>query len=146
MADEEMVSTAEGSSEAAKPVGDFMAQVAAAIAVLFAFLTYYNKVVENGVTADKFTKGYETPYGIIIIAVGALCFIFASAVLWAKFLNKDFWLARSPGWLYMTCASIIIIVSVLAMVFPWKDDPNYGALVGNFFTGLFVAFGGLLKF
>ncbi len=145
MAAEGVPASAEG-KEAAKPVGDFMAQVAAAIAVIFAFLTYYNQEEVGGALIDKFTKGYETPYGIIIIAVGALCFIFASAVLWAKFINRDFWLVRSPGWLYMTCASIIIIVSILAMVFPFKKDPNYGALVGNFFTGLFVAFGGLLKF
>jgi cobalamin synthase len=145
MASEESTAAVE-SREAAKPVGDFISQVAAAIAVLFVFLTYYNKEEVAGNLVDKFTKGYQTPYGIIILVVGAVCFIFASAVLWAKFLSRDFWLVRSPGWLYMTCASIIIIVSVLAMVFPWKEDPNYGALVGNFFTGLFVAFGGLLKF
>ncbi len=124
--------------EASKPVGDFIAQVAAAICVVLTFLTFYTEL--------PVYKGYETPYGIILMVFAALCWLFASAVLWAKFLDRDFWLARSPGWFYMASSSVIIVVSVIAMVFPYKHDPSYGALVGTLFTGLFIAFGGLLKF
>ena len=124
--------------EASKPVGDFIAQIAAAICVVFTFLTFYNEL--------PVYKGYETPYGIIIMVFAALCWLFASAVLLAKFLDRDFWLARSPGWFYMASSCVVIVVSVIAMVFPYKHDPNYGAMVGILFTGLFMTFGGLLKF
>jgi hypothetical protein len=139
MVEEEKVCEAEKEAvEASKPVGDFIAQIAAAICVVFTFLTFYNQ--------PPVFKGYETPYGIIIMVFAALCWLFASAVLWAKFLDRDFWLARSPGWFYMASAGVVMVISIIAMVFPYKNDPNYGAMVGTLFTGLFMAFGGLLKF
>lgn len=128
--------------EAVTPVGDFIAQVASAAAIIFAFLTFYT----NPVTGEA-TKGYETAYGIIIIIVGALTFLFATSVLWSKFVKRDFWLRRSPGWGYGAAAGIIIIVSILAMVFHVNGyDANWGALIVVFFTGVFVAVAGMFKF
>ena len=128
--------------EAVTPVGDFVAQVASAAAVIFAFLTFYTNPVTGGVT-----KGYETAYGIIIIIVAALSFLFATAVLWIKFVKRDFWLARSPGWGYGSASAIIIIVAILAMVFPVGGyDVSWGALVVEFLTGVFLAIAGMLKF
>ncbi len=125
--------------EAAKPIGDFIAQVASALAVIACFLVWYEPI-------DKGYKGYQTPYGIILLVVAILCFVFASAVLIMKFLEKDFWLSRSPGWAYGLSAFVIVIISVIAMLFPYKDNPNYGAMIGTLFTGLFIMFGGLMKF
>jgi len=127
--------------EAATPVGDFMAQVASAAAVIFTFLTFYTN------EAGEVVKGYETAYGIIILIVAALTFIFATAVLWSKFVKKDFWLVRSPGWAYGAAAGIIIIVSILAIVFPRSGyDVSYGAIIVEFFAAIFIAIGGMLKF
>jgi hypothetical protein len=126
--------------EAATPVGDFMAQVASAAAVIFTFLTFYT-------LGDDVVKGYETAYGIIILIVAALTFIFATAVLWSKFVKKEFWLVRSPGWAYGAAAGIIIIVSILAIVFPKSGyDVSYGAIIVEFFAAIFIAIGGMLKF
>ena len=128
--------------EAVTPVGDFLAQIAAAAAVIFAFLTFYT----NPLTGEA-TKGYETAYGIIILVVGALTFVFATSVLWIKFVKRDFWLSRSPGWGYGAAAGIIIIVSILAMVFHVNGyDANWGALIVEFFAGAFLAIAGMLKF
>jgi hypothetical protein len=126
--------------EAATPVGDFMAQVASAAAVIFTFLTFYT-------LGDEVVKGYETTYGIIILIVAALTFIFATAVLWSKFVKKEFWLVRSPGWAYGAAAGVIIIVSILAIVFPKSGyDVSYGAIIVEFFAAIFIAIGGMLKF
>jgi hypothetical protein len=126
--------------EAATPVGDFMAQVASAAAVIFTFLTFYS-------LGGEVVKGYETAYGIIILIVAALTFIFATAVLWSKFVKKEFWLVRSPGWAYGAAAGVIIIVSILAIVFPRSGyDVNYGAIIVEFFAAIFIAIGGMLKF
>lgn len=128
--------------EAATPAGDFIAQVASAVAVIFTFLTFYTNPANEAAV-----KGYETPYGIIILVAGALSFIFASAVLWAKFLDRDFWLIRSPGWGYNVAAGVIIVVSILAMVFPWKGyDVNWGAPLVELITGVIIGVGGMLKF
>ena len=128
--------------EAATPVGDFMAQVASAAAVIFVFLTFYT----NPVTGEV-VKGYETAYGIIILIAAALTFIFATAVLWSKFVKKEFWLVRSPGWAYGAAAGVIIIVSILAIVFPRSGyDVSYGAIIVEFFAAIFIAIGGMLKF
>ncbi len=136
--------------DAAKPIGDFVAQVASAICVLFCFLDFYTlKVPEIGKEASIY-KGFETPYGIIILVCALGCFIFATFVMFSKLFNKDFWLSRSPGWVYMGCAGVIIVISVMAMVFPYKDTALYNieyvSMVGCFFAGLFTAFGGLMKF
>lgn len=126
--------------EAATPVGDFMAQVASAAAVIFTFLTFYS-------LGGEVVKGYETAYGIIILIVAALTFMFATAVLWSKFVKKEFWLVRSPGWAYGSASAVIIIVAILAMVFPKSGyDVSYGALIVEFFAALFIAIGGMLKF
>lgn len=124
--------------DAAKPVGDFMAQVSSAIAVMLCFLTFYS--------GPETYKGYETPYGIILIIAGFVCWLFASGVLVEKCIRKDFWLSRSPGWLYGLAASIIVIVSLLAMLFPFREDPNLGVMGGTLFTGFFIMFGSMLKF
>ena len=99
---------------------------------------------------EEAVKGFKTPYGLIILIVAGLCFVFATSVMFAKFFDKDFWLARSPGWLYMGAAGVILVISIMAMIFPYKGSPEftteYISMVGTFFTGLFIAFGGLLKF
>ncbi|MDY6795392.1 MAG: hypothetical protein SWK76_08965 [Actinomycetota bacterium] len=127
--------------EAAAPAGDFVAQIASAAAVIFAFLTFYTD------KAGKAIKGYESVYGIIIIIVAGLSFIFASAVLWSKFMKKDSWLMRSPGWAYNTAAGIVIIVSILSMVFAKESyDVNWGVPIIELITGVIIGIGGILKF
>jgi uncharacterized membrane protein YidH (DUF202 family) len=128
--------------ESVTPVGDFIAQVAAAAAVIFAFLTFYTDPLTG-----KAVKGYETAYGIIIIIVAALAFGLATAVLWTKFLKQGFWFRRSPGWAYGSAAAIIIIVTILAMVFPESGhDVSWGALIVELFAGAFIAIASMLKF
>ena len=128
--------------EAVTPVGDFMAQVGAAIAAIFVFLTFYT----NSATSDV-VKGYETAYGIIILITAVLTFGFATTVLWLKFEKRDFWLKRSPGWAYGAAAFVIIVVSVLALAFPRTGyETNWGALVLELVVGLNLAVAGMFKF
>jgi hypothetical protein len=130
--------------EAATPAGDFIAQIAAAAAAIFMFLTLYT---DKAVAGGKAIKGYETIYGIVILIVAGLTFIFATAVLWSKFLKADFWIIRSPGWAYSTASAVVIIVSILAIVFV-KDgyDVNWGVPIVGFLAGVFLGIGGMLKF
>jgi hypothetical protein len=130
--------------EAATPAGDFIAQVAAAAAAIFTFLTLYT---DTAVTPAKALKGYETAFGIIILVVAGLTFLFATAVLWSKFLNKDFWIVRSPGWAYSSASAVVIIVAILSMVFAKESYVvNWGVPIVEFLAGVFLGIGGMLKF
>ena len=130
--------------EAATPAGDFIAQVASAAAAIFTFLTLYT---DTAVAPEKAIKGYENVFGIIILIVAGLTFLFATAVLWAKFLRRDFWVVRSPGWAYSTASAVVIIVSILAMVFAKEGyDVNWGVPIVEFLAGVFLGIGGMLKF
>jgi hypothetical protein len=130
--------------EAATPAGDFIAQVASAAAAIFTFLTLYT---DTTVTPEKAIKGYESVFGIIILIIAALTFLFATAVLWAKFLKKDFWIVRSPGWAYSSASAIVIIVAILAMVFAKEGyNVNWGVPIVEFLAGVFLGIGGMLKF
>ncbi len=124
--------------DAAKPVGDFIAMVASTVTVMLCFLSYY------GVPSAY--NGYETPYGIIIMVAGTLCWFFSTSVLFEKFIRNDFWLARSPGWFYAAAAFVVVIASLGALLFPYKTDPNYGTIIGTFGTGLILMLASLLKF
>ena len=127
--------------ESATPVGDFIAQVAAAVAVLSTFLTLY----ESG--AGEAIKGYEMVYGILIIVVAAAAWFFASYVLLTKFINSDHWLARSPGWAYGAAAALLIIISVMSMIFADSAyTVNWGVPFVQFLAGTFLAIGAMLKF
>ena len=127
--------------EAATPVGDFIAQVAAAIAFITGFLTLYTS--EAGVLI----KGYERAYGIMIIAVAGVAFLFASYVLLTKFIDSNHWLARSPGWAYGAAAALVIVISVMSMVFADSTYTiNWSVPFVQFLTGTFLAIGGMLKF
>jgi hypothetical protein len=80
------------------------------------------------------------------MAVGFLCLLFSSGVLLGKFIRSDFWMARSPGWIYGLTAFVVVIVSLIGILFPYKADPSYGAMVGTFTAALFLMFAGLMRF
>lgn len=128
--------------EAVAPLGDFIAQLGASIAAIFVFTSFYTDPATGDVV-----KGYESPYGIIIIVAAALTFIFASAVLWFKFGKRDFWLRRSPGWAYAAAAFAVVVVSTLALAFPRSGyDINWGTFFIELFVGLSLLLAGMLKF
>jgi hypothetical protein len=128
--------------EAVSPLGDFIAQLGAAIAAIFVFTSFYT----NTATGDV-VKGYESPYGIIILVAAALTFIFTTTVLWFKFGKRDFWMRRSPGWAYATAAFVVIVVTVLALAFPRAGyDLNWGTLFMELFIGLNLLLAGMFKF
>ncbi len=112
---------------AAKPIGDFIAWVSSAITVMLCFLTFYG--------APRVYSGYETPQGIVILAFGGLCCLFSSGVLLVKCIRNDFWLPRSPGWLYGLTAFVVVIASLIGLLFPFKESPSYGAMAGTFSRG-----------
>ena len=128
-------------SAAATPVGDFIAQVAAAVAVLSAFLTLYTT------EAGAAIKGYEMVYGVLIIVVAAAAWLFASYVLLTKFIDSNHWLARSPGWAYGTASALVIVISVMSMIFTNSTyTVNWGVPFTQFLAGTFLAIGAMLKF
>lgn len=126
--------------EAAKPSGDFLAMVSSAVCCLFTSLGFYQSA------GGEVIKGYQTPYGILVLLTGAACFIFSMTVLWAKFLNNDFRLARSPGWAYSLSASVIVIASIMAIVLGYHGYQSAFSPVLTFGAGVFVGFAGLMKF
>ena len=127
--------------EATTPVGDFIAQVAAAIVAVSGFLTYYTT------TNGELIKGYEQVFGIVIILVAAAAFVFASYVLVTKFIDDNHWLARSPGWAYGAASALVILLAVISVAFANEEYTiNWGVPLIQLMGGVFLAIGGMLKF
>ncbi len=126
--------------EASKPTGDFLAMVSSATVAIFTWLSFFRTAGGDPV------RGYRTPYGMVSLVVGAACAVFALSVLGAKFVNDDFRLSRSPGWAYSTAASVVVIMSILALVMGYRGyQPEYSPVL-VLGSGLFLGFAGLMKF
>jgi hypothetical protein len=130
----------EVSFEATNPSGDFIALVSSAAAAIFAFITFFQT------TGGVAIKGYETPYGAVIMVAGAACFVFAGVVMISRFINPKSWLARNPGWAYFAASSAIIIMSVMAMVLGYHGYMKEAGPVVTMATGFFCGVAGMLKF
>lgn len=127
--------------ETMTPVGDFIAQVAAGIAAVFGFLTLYSNA------AGQEVKGYETPFGIIVIVVAGLAWLFASYVLLTKLIRYEHHFARSPGWIYAAAGALVIFMATLSIVFPKGGyEVNWAVPMVLFFTGVFMSIGAMMKF
>ncbi len=141
MVEQNVVRIKEGVSfEATNPSGDFIALVSSAVAAIFAFITFFQT------TGGVAIKGYETPYGAVVLVAGAACFVFAGAVMVGRFINPKSWLVRNPGWAYFTASSVIIIMSVMAMVLGYHDYLKEAGPVVTMAAGLFCGFAGMIKF
>jgi len=127
--------------ETMTPIGDFIAQVASGIAVVFGFLTLYNNA------AGQEVKGYESPFSIIIIVVAGLAWLFASYVLLMKFIRYEHHFARSPGWTYAAAGALVIFLTTLSVIFPKGGyEVNWGVPMVQFITGVFMSIGAMMKF
>lgn len=145
--------------EAVSPVGDFIALVGGFMGVLFAaFLNWYtisgNKVP---VGVDKAKVGIKVPVGVLCFMVSAAVFIFAIFVLIGRFVNPNFRLMRSPGWVYSTGSAILFMACIFGLVVTPKiaselgglQGTNYGLSAGiimELIAASVVGVAGLLKF
>ncbi len=134
------VTKARASDDAANPSGDFMALISSAIAAIFAFLGFYQ------VADGTLVKGFETPYGLIMLVAGTACCLFAGAVLGSKLINPESWLARSPGWVYFATSAVVIILSIMAMVVGFHGYAVGTGPVATMVAGLFLGLAGMMKF
>ena len=134
------IARARAMSHAATPSGDFMALVSSAVAVIFTFLGFYQAA--DGVVV----KGFETPYGLIVLTAAAACGLFAMAVLGSKLINPDSWFSRSPGWAYFTASAVVVIMSFAAMVIGLHDYAVGPGPVASMAAGLFLGLAGMMKF
>jgi len=136
--------------DAVSPVGDFIALVGGFAAVIFAIaVKWYSPAAGH---AGKALKGVNpsNPVGVICFAVGAGVFAFAVVVLVGRFINPNFRLVRSPGWVYAFGASIIFMACIVGLAVP----PNIAGfqatisagLILELFAGAAIGVGGLLKF
>jgi hypothetical protein len=126
--------------EAAGPPGDFIAMTSSAVAALFTFLGFFQTA------GGAVVKGYETPYGAVMLTAAAICFMFSGVTLGSRFVNPESRLARSPGWMYFLASSVIIITSVAAMVLGFQGYANEAGPIMTMVSGLFIGFGGIMKF
>lgn len=140
------VSPEEIKDESVSPVGDFIALVGGFAAVIFAIaLPWYT-------AGGKSMKGVDphNPVGVICFVVGVAVFMFAVVVLVGRFINPNFRLIRSPGWVYALGASIIFMACIVGLAVP----PNIAGLkagisagiILELFAGAAIGVGGLLKF
>ena len=82
--------------------------------------------------------------------VGVGVFMFAVVVLVGRFINPNFRLFRSPGWVYAMGASIIFMACIVGLAVP----PNIAGLQATIGAGIIlelfaaaaIGVGGLLKF
>lgn len=138
--------------DAISPVGDFIAMVGGFAAVIFAIaLTWYTPAesVKNVAKALKGVNAHN-PVGVICFAAGAGVFAFAIIVLIGRFINPNFRLVRSPGWIYAFGASIIFMACIVGIAVPPNiSSAQAGISAGvilEFFAAAAIGVGGLLKF
>ncbi|MBU4178644.1 MAG: hypothetical protein KJ625_01730, partial [Actinobacteria bacterium] len=130
--------------ESIAPIGDFISLVAGFAAFLFPVtLNWYSR-------EGAYLKGVDTVVGKICFALGVAVFVFAIVVLVGRFINPKFRLHRSPGWVYGMSASIIFMVSIVALVAPEniggiQAGISYGIIL-ELFAASAIGVGGLLKF
>lgn len=138
--------------DAVSPVGDFIALVGGFAAVIFAVaLKWYSPAAALAGRA-KSLKGVNAgnPVGVVCFAVGVGVFMFAVVVLVGRFINPNFRLFRSPGWVYAMGASIIFMACIVGLAVP----PNIAGLQATIGAGIIlelfaaaaIGVGGLLKF
>lgn len=134
------------------PVGDFLAMVGGFAAVIFAAtLNWYTPASSVAGTA-KALKGVnaQNPVGVICFVLGVAVFVFSNVVLWGRFINPNFRLRRSPGWVYAASASIMFMACIVGLAVP----PNIGGVQAGISAGVIlelfaasaIAVGGLMKF
>jgi hypothetical protein len=138
--------------DAVSPVGDFIALVGGFAAVIFAIAVKWYSPAAAVAGRAKALKGVNpsNPVGVICFAVGAGVFAFAVVVLVGRFVNPNFRLVRSPGWVYAFGASIIFMACIVGLAVP----PNIAGLqatisagvILELFAGAAIGVGGLLKF
>jgi hypothetical protein len=138
--------------DAVSPVGDFIALVGGFAAVIFAVaLKWYSPAAALAGRA-KSLKGVNAgnPVGVVCFVVGVGVFMFAVVVLVGRFINPNFRLFRSPGWVYAMGASIIFMACIVGLAVP----PNIAGLQATIGAGIIlelfaaaaIGVGGLLKF
>ncbi|MHB8893883.1 MAG: hypothetical protein ACYC99_01730 [Candidatus Geothermincolia bacterium] len=140
------VTPEEMKDDAVSPVGDFIALVGGFAAVIFAVaLKWYT----HGAQSYKGVNPHN-PIGVICFVVGVGVFVFAILVLVGRFINPNFRLMRSPGWVYAMGASIIFMACIVGLAVP----PNIAGaqasisagVILELFAGAAIGVGGLLKF
>ena len=145
----------EDKEAAVSPIGDFIALVGGFAAALFAAaLKWYTPSAEAlkrnpGLKALKGMNPHN-PVGVICFVLGVGVFAFAVLMLVGRFINPNFRLIRSPGWVYGFSASVIFMAAIVGLVVP----PNIGAFAAGINAGLIlellaaaaIGIGGLLKF
>ena len=145
------VTPEEVKDDAISPVGDFIALVGGFAAVVFALaLKWYSPAA--AAHGEKALRGVNVhnPVGIICFALGAFTFAFAIVVLVGRFINPNFRLVRSPGWVYAFTASVIFMACIVGLAVP----PNIGVaqsgigagVILELFAAAAIGVGALLKF
>jgi hypothetical protein len=134
----------QGKDQAISPIGDFIAMVAAFAGFIFAVsLNWYS-------FGNLVKKGVESAVGIICFAVAVGCFAFAIVVLVGRFINPNFRLVRSPGWVYGFASAVIFMVCIVGMVATPKIAGHSSSLnvgiVLELLAAVTIGVGGLLKF
>jgi len=147
------VAPEEMKDEAVSPVGDFIALVGGFAAVVFALaLKWYTPSGAAIAHGGKALRGVNVanPVGIVCFAAGAFTFAFAIFVLVGRFINPNFRLVRSPGWVYAVTASVIFMAGIVGLAVPpniagFQAGISAGVIL-ELFAGAAIGVGGLLKF
>ncbi|MDD5748416.1 MAG: hypothetical protein PHP64_05145 [Actinomycetota bacterium] len=137
--------------EAVSPVGDFIALVGGFAGLLFAaFMNWY---ATSEAAKETAKVGIKTPVGVLCFMISAGVFAFAIVMLIGRFVNPQFRLMRSPGWVYGTAAAILYMACIFGLVVTPEIQgifgKNYGLSAGiimELIAASAIGVGGLLKF
>ena len=139
--------------DAVSPVGDFIALVGGFAAVIFAIaLHWYTPTAAAVKLGGHALKGVNAAniVGVVCFVVGVGVFMFAVVVLVGRFINPNFRLMRSPGWVYAMGASIIFMACIVGLAVPPNIKGFQAGISSGIILELFAAaaigVGGLLKF
>ncbi|MDI6830369.1 MAG: hypothetical protein QME88_03435 [Actinomycetota bacterium] len=112
------------------PAGDYLALVSSVAAGIVCFAHFFNGWL-----------GYQTAYGLAMLAVCAAIAAFSGMLVAARFLFQRVPGLRSPAWAYYAGGFALVVLTVMALVFGWRDAAPTAVLFFPFLSGavLFVA-------
>lgn len=118
----------------AGPAGDFFALVSSVTAGILCCAHFFEGWL-----------GYQTAYGVAMLAICAGIAAFSSFLLAARFAFRKVPGLRSPAWAYYMGGFGLVILTIMALVFGWHDAAPTAALFFPFLSGAVMFVAGMIS-
>ncbi|NPV59862.1 MAG: hypothetical protein HPY75_09385 [Actinobacteria bacterium] len=116
------------------PAGDFLALVSSVTAGILCFAHFFGGWL-----------GYQTPYGVAMLAICAGTAAFSGLLLAARFAFQKVPGLRSPAWAYYAGGFGLVVLTIMALVFGWRDAAPTAVLFFPFMSGAVMFVAGMIS-